>query len=72
MYNLSLIQLEPFLNERANILFVDIKRSAISIDGLHPVYRNTQFMDELISHFETREEYEKCKYLLMIRKGYTF
>jgi hypothetical protein len=72
MYNLTFIQLEPFLNERANILFADIKSSAISIDGLHPIYRDTQFINDLISYFEFKEEYEKCKYLLMIRKGYSF
>lgn len=72
MYNLSLIQLEPFLYERANILFADIKSSAISIDGLHPIYRDTHFMNDLITYFESKEDYEKCKYLAMIRKAYSF
>ena len=71
MYNLSLTQLEPFLHKRANILFADIKSSAISLSGLHPVYRDPQFMNDLISYFESKEDYEKCKYLAMIRKGYS-
>ena len=53
-------------------MFVHIKEQAISPAGLHPMYKDTFFMDELIRYFIQKEEYEKCEYLVMIREAFRF
>ena len=64
--------IQTILEQGANIMFIHIKEQAISFDGLNPIYKDSSFMNELIYFFEQKEEYEKCKYLLMIRIAYGF
>ena len=54
------------------MMFIHLKAQAISSEGLHPIYKDTFFMDELIRYFVQIEEYEKCDYLVMIRKAFKF
>ena len=64
--------IQSIFEQGAIMMFFHIKEQAISFDGLNPIYKNATFMNELIYYFEQKEEYEKCKYLLMIRKAYGF
>ncbi len=64
--------IQSIFDQGANLMFVHIKEQAISTAGLHPMYKDTFFMDELIRYFIQKEEYEKCEYLLMIREANGF
>jgi hypothetical protein len=64
--------IQSIFEKGATMMFFHIKEQAISVDGLNPIYKDSTFMNELISYFEHKEEYEKCKYLLMIRVAYGF
>jgi hypothetical protein len=64
--------IQSIFDQGAHMMFFHIKEQAISFDGLNPIYKNSTFMNELIYYFEQKEEYEKCKYLLMIRRAYGF
>jgi hypothetical protein len=64
--------IQSIFDQGANMMFIHIKAQAISNAGLHPIYKDTFFMDELIRFFVEKEEYEKCDYLVMIRKAFNF
>ncbi len=64
--------IQSIFEQGANMMFFHIKEQAISLDGLNLIYKDSTFMNELINYFEQKEDYEKCKYLLMIRIAYGF
>jgi hypothetical protein len=64
--------IQSIFEQGANLMFGHIKEQAISTAGLHPIYKDTFFMDELIRYFIQKEEYEKCEYLVMIREANGF
>ena len=49
--------IQSIFDQGANLMFVHIKEQAISTAGLHPIYKDTFFMDELIRYFIQKEEY---------------
>ena len=64
--------IQSIFNQGANMMFIHIKAQAISNEGLHPIYKDKFFMNELIRYFEQKEEFEKCENLVMIRLAYGF
>ena len=64
--------IQSIFDQGANMMFIHLKAQAISNEGLHTIYKDTFFMDELIRYFVEKEEYEKCEYLVMIREAFKF
>ncbi len=64
--------IQSIFDQGANMMFVHIVAQVISSEGLHPIYKDTYFMDELIRYFAEKEEYEKCERLVMIRVAFRF
>jgi len=48
--------------------FVVFKDNGRNIEIEHGIGQRSMFIDMLISHFESKEEYEKCKKLLTLRE----
>lgn len=40
----------------------------ISFDHSHPFYNNEEFFNDLISHYQTVEDYESCAQLMALKK----
>ena len=64
--------IQSIFEQGANMMYIHIVAQVLSSEGLHPIYKDTYFMDELIRYFVEKEEYEKCEYLVMIREAFKF
>jgi hypothetical protein len=65
-------KIQSIFEQGANMMYIHIVAQVISSEGLHPIYKDTFFMDELIRYFAEKEEYEKCERLVMIRVAFKF
>ena len=64
--------IQSIFEQGANMMYIHIIAQVISSEGLHPIYKDTYFMDELIRYFAEKEEYEKRERLVMIREAFKF
>ncbi len=54
------------ITDEIEVLDLTIK-GIIVFDENHPKYNDPEFIDKMISHFETTEEYEKCQKLIKLK-----
>ena len=64
--------IQSIFDQGANMMYIHIVAQVLSSEGLHPIYKDKIFMDELIRYFVEKEEYEKCERLVMIREAFKF
>lgn len=54
------------ITDELEILALTIK-GIVKFDTKHPKYKNKKFIDKMISHYESIEEYEKCQKLIDLK-----
>ena len=54
------------ITDEVEVLDLTLK-GIVNFDEKHPKYNNKKFIDKMISHYETMEEYEKCQKLIEMK-----
>ncbi|MBN2523352.1 MAG: hypothetical protein JXB24_08740 [Bacteroidales bacterium] len=54
------------ISDEVEVLDLTLK-GIVKFDEKHPKFKNKKFIDKMISHFETMEEYEKCQKLIEMK-----
>ncbi len=54
------------ITDEVEVLDLTLK-GIVNFDEKHPKYNSSKFIDKMISHYETMEEYEKCQKLIELK-----
>lgn len=54
------------ITDEAEVFALTLK-GIVKFDEKHPQYNNINFIDKMLSHYETMEEYEKCHKLIELK-----